>query len=460
MSVRALLASALLAAGSMAQLTGSVGPLTTSAQKAAVKVCNILDYGGVASVDTDNGAAITAAWSACASGGQVYIPAGDYGLATWVSLKHGTGVSINIEGTIHRTGTGGGNMIFIQLSTDLEIYSATSTGAIQALGYEFHKNGEYGARILRLYKTSNFSIHDIALVDSPQFHLTLDTCTSGEVYNTVIHGGYEGGLDGIDVSGSNIWIHDVEVSNKDECVTVKNPSSNLLIESVHCNWSGGCGMGSLPTGTNIHDIEYRNIYTHHSNNMYMIKSNGGDGTVYNLALNNFIGHTNAYMLLMDTAWSKQAVGSGNGVVYHDISVNEWHGTAQNGVQRAPVRLLCPALAPCYDVNITNFSVSSEAASKELYICQNAYGEGACLKELEAGATSATASYAATTHPRTVASPAFATMANELASGFDISSPIPIPTIPASFFPGIAPKPSAFGSWSGRWNTGFKGKKAE
>lgn len=40
-------------------------------------------------------------------------------------------------------------------------------------------------------------------------------------------------------------IHDIEVSNKDECVTVKDPSTNLLIEQVHCNWSGGCAMGSL-----------------------------------------------------------------------------------------------------------------------------------------------------------------------------------------------------------------------
>jgi len=37
----------------------------------------------------------------------------------------------------------------------------------------------------------------------------------------IIRGGNEGGLDGIDVWGTNIWIHDVEVTNKDECVTIK-----------------------------------------------------------------------------------------------------------------------------------------------------------------------------------------------------------------------------------------------
>jgi rhamnogalacturonan hydrolase len=78
-------------------------------------------------------------------------------------------------------------------------------------------------------------------------------------------------LDGIDVSGTNVWIHDVEVTNKDECVTIKvclirlirmiavdsegqNPSSYMLVENIYCNWSGGSAMGSLSTGvgTNSH----------------------------------------------------------------------------------------------------------------------------------------------------------------------------------------------------------------
>ena len=53
-------------------------------------------------------------------------------------------------------------------------------------------------------------------MDAPEFFLVMDTCSNGEVYNSIIRGGSEGGLDGIDVWGKNIWIHDVEVTNKDE----------------------------------------------------------------------------------------------------------------------------------------------------------------------------------------------------------------------------------------------------
>lgn len=47
----------------------------------------------------------------------------------------------------------------------------------------------------------------------------------------VVRGGNEGGLDGIDVWGTNIWVHDVEVTNKDECVTVKVWSAALEHEN-------------------------------------------------------------------------------------------------------------------------------------------------------------------------------------------------------------------------------------
>lgn len=106
-------------------------------------------------------------------------------------------------------------------------------------------------------EVTNFAIHDIALVDSPAFHLTLDTCNQGEVYNMIIRGGNEGGLDGIDLWGFDLWVHDVEVTNKDECVTVKSPANHILVENIYCNWSGGCAMGSLGlnTGKSIYHIE-------------------------------------------------------------------------------------------------------------------------------------------------------------------------------------------------------------
>lgn len=52
-----------------AQLSGPVGPTTSRATKRGKKVCNVLDYGGVASKTADIGPPIASAFAACKTGG-------------------------------------------------------------------------------------------------------------------------------------------------------------------------------------------------------------------------------------------------------------------------------------------------------------------------------------------------------------------------------------------------------
>lgn len=103
-SSAAAIAALVLPSFVAAQLNGTVGPTTTTAEKAAVKVCSVLDYGGVASKTSDIGPPLASAWADCIDGGEVYIPSGDYGFATWVALTGGTGVSIRLDGILYRTG--------------------------------------------------------------------------------------------------------------------------------------------------------------------------------------------------------------------------------------------------------------------------------------------------------------------------------------------------------------------
>ena len=128
------------------------------------------------------------------------IPSGNYALATWVRLSGGSAWTFQLNGIIYRTGAASRDMIFIEHSDDFKLFSSTSKGAIQGNGYIFHAEGSVtGPRILRIYEVTNFSVHDIALVDSPSFHFAMGTCTNGEVYNMAIRDGNEGGLNGIDV---------------------------------------------------------------------------------------------------------------------------------------------------------------------------------------------------------------------------------------------------------------------
>jgi rhamnogalacturonan hydrolase len=170
--------------------------------------------------------------------------------------------------------------------------------------------------------------------------------------------------------------------------------------------------------------------------MYMIKSNGGSGTVENLAFNNFMGHSNAYTLDFDTAWASMDAADGDGINYSNISFSGWSGTCADGTERGPIKMNCPAGVPCTDITVEDFSVWTDTGDSVLHACQNAYGRGACLNT----ATGAATAYSST---QTVTASAaggagYSTMANELTTGWDVSSSIPIPTMPASFYPGRQP----------------------
>jgi rhamnogalacturonan hydrolase len=340
-----------------------------------------------------------------------------------------------MDGIIYRTGTAGGTMLVIQDTSDFEFFSLNSHGAIQGYGYEFLSQGVYGPRLVRLISVVNFSIHDIILVDSPAYHLTVYTCTNGEVYNMIIRGANQGGLDGIDSSGTNLWYHDIEVTNKDECVTIKNPSTYTLVEYIYCNWSGGCAMGSLGSDTAISNIEYNYVYTWQSNQMYMIKTNGGSGTVSQCSFNNFIGHENAYVLDINEYWTDAALAPGDGVVLTDITFTNWQGDIVE-YERASIQVLCADLAPCTDLTLTNILMWTDTDTAMHYLCESAYGTGYCLRS---GSGSGVTSYTSTTTVSTAPSgwngP---TMPNEIQTGLGVSVSIAIPTIPTTFFPGATP----------------------
>lgn len=302
---------ALLFSLAQAQLSGTVGPLTSRSTKASKMVCNVEDYGAVSGdTSVDLGAALADAWAACKSGGLVWIPSGDWYMSTAVTLDDGSATAVQLDGIIYRNGDiSGDEMILIENGDDVEFFSGNSEGAIQGYGYEYIENGDYGIRLMRVQDTENFSIHGFALVDSPSYYLTLASCTNGEVYNLIMRGIDIGETDAIDVWGSNMYIHDVEVTNGDECVTTKSPAANFLIEDVYCNISGGCSIGSLGLDTDISDVYYHRIYCNQADPAFL-KTNGGSGTVTNMAWEDVIVRSGAYPLSIDSSWGDSDGGDG------------------------------------------------------------------------------------------------------------------------------------------------------
>jgi rhamnogalacturonan hydrolase len=170
-------------------------------------------------------------------------------VATGVVLDRGTAFAFQIDGLITLTSDGSftGNAIVIENASDVEVFSSNALGAINGQGYIARlTDSSQNARLFRFIKSTYVSIHDIILVDSPTFHLMFNGVSNLEAYQITIRGPNRGGTDGIDLECSdNCYLHDIMVTNRDECISVKTPSQNVLIEDVYCNHSGGMSIGSL-----------------------------------------------------------------------------------------------------------------------------------------------------------------------------------------------------------------------
>lgn len=310
-SFLSLFSIALLSTCVQAQLSGSVGPTTTHQSKAETKICNVKDYGAVNGHPEDDFATpFAAAWSDCGTGGLIYIPEGNWYMHTAVAFDHGSNVAIQLDGIIYRYyPMDDDELIHIYNSDDVEFFSGNSKGAIQGYGYQYLSQGEYGIRLIRIEDTSNFSVHGIALVDSPSYYLTLASVTNGEIYNMIMRGVSIGETDAIDVWGSNMWIHDIEITNGDECVTTKSPAENFLIEDIYCNWSGGCAVGSLGLDTAISSVDYNHIYCNHADAAYL-KTSGGSGYVDGMTWDHITVINGSYPLAINEAWGSDNGGEG------------------------------------------------------------------------------------------------------------------------------------------------------
>lgn len=168
--------------------------------------------------------------------------------------------------------------------------------------------------------------------------------------------------------------------------------------------------------------------------MFMIKSNGGSGSVKNCQFNNFIGHSNAYSLDVNGYWTEVTAAAGSGVLFEDLTFKNWKGTCSNGATRGPINVICPTGAPCTGITISDFAMWTEAGSYEYYKCENAWGTGGCLKSGSGG------TYAVTTQTVSAAPSGYsaAKMPNDLTSGFALTASIPIPAVPTTFYPGATP----------------------
>lgn len=214
--------------------------------------------------------------------------------------------------TLTQDGNFKGNAIVIQDGEDIEFYSSNNRGAINGQGCLKRKSsGSQNTRLLRFIKVTNLAVHNLILIDSPTFPLFFNEVSNLEACYLTIRSPEVGGTDGIDlIYTDNCYLHDFQVTKRDECDSVKSPSQNVLIEDAYCDHSGSMSIGFLTAdeGTSadraaVSNITMHNFYPYKSTQMLMIKTlpggNGAEGYVKDSLFENFWSYDCTYGLDID-----------------------------------------------------------------------------------------------------------------------------------------------------------------
>ncbi|KAJ5313750.1 uncharacterized protein N7443_000634 [Penicillium atrosanguineum] len=451
---------------SNAQLIGPVGP--TTALKDKTIECNVLDYGAVADNATDISTPLETAFTECVlshPGSRLVVPEGDYLINRSVVLSNATSWAFQLDGLItaayggnwtvdrelllqgfagkaliNDTINGEGDHIFlldvlvIVNAVDFEFYSSNGLGAIQGQGYIYRNlDNTDRPRLVRLFSPTNASVHDLILVDSPKFHIVLDFAVNVEAYHLTIRGANLGSYDGIDAIGTNYHIHDSEVTNRDECVSVKSPSHFALVENLVCNQAGsGVSIGSLNVSAEISNIEAKNISIIQGNNIAFIKTYpGGSGYVTNVTFSNFRSLNSLYGLDINQYWQNTFEPDTGSVTLSNLVFRNF--SVVDGALRPPLYLVASDLTFATNVTVEEFTVWTETGTDIVNKISNVFGTGDDsygpndgIASLQPGQSlyTYTSTYAVTATPANWQLPTTPTWAAP-STGYGTASPIPV-----------------------------------
>ncbi|KAJ7726842.1 pectin lyase-like protein [Mycena maculata] len=343
--------------------------------------CNVLNYGAVADNSTDLGPALTKAWTQCvipqvtttvATNVLLYVPAGNFLLASTVTFDDAANWNLHIAGNIYLpynpalTGT----MLTFENCQNILL---NGPGAIFGNGYRYRPGGDLTLnpsrpRLIRFQNCNNCEITAVTLYDSPQFHVTI-IGNNNVAHDMAIIASHVGETDGFDMSGNNNYVHDVSVENGDECVTVKTPTNGFVAERITCKWTAGCNIGSFGddnTAVNVQNVVYTDVTISNSDAGIMIKAYPDNiGTVTNITYNDFTLSAAAYPIYISAFWAGNGVDTGK-LSITDVTFNSIVGT---GTPTRPAVLLdCNAATPCKNIVFNGVSLTNTISNKFTNAC--------------------------------------------------------------------------------------------
>nr|XP_043639826.1 polygalacturonase At1g48100-like [Erigeron canadensis] len=383
---------------------------------------NVLDYGAKGDGKSDDIKAFQAAWSdICKAGASTMIIPSGYkflvgpmsfsganchkdiifqldgtilaptnskawgsGLGQWLEFTEVVGFTIQGKGTID----GGGSVWWTRSMLDsidnndklVSLDKITKTEDQQVSNALDEKVSKTRPVALRFVGGSDVTITGITIQNSPQFHLTFDSCDGVTVFDIRISSPADSpNTDGIHLSSSkNVIIHHTDLACGDDCISIQTGCENVLVHDVNCGPGHGISIGSLGidgTTACVSNITVKNVKIHDTMTGVRIKTwQGAEGMVRGVLFSNIQVSEVEIPIMIDQYYCDHSTckNQTSAVSIANIAYENIWGTYT--IQ--PVHLSCSDSKPCMDLKLSNIELKPKANGHEMSqpFCWQAFGK--------------------------------------------------------------------------------------
>ncbi|XP_022991643.1 probable polygalacturonase At1g80170 [Cucurbita maxima] len=261
-------------------------------------------------------------------------------------------------------------------------------GEINGMGYEWWMRSckinstnpcRHAPTAITFHKCKNVKIHHLLVIDSQQMHVSFTNCLRVVASNLkVIAPAFSPNTDGIHISASKgVTVKNSVVSTGDDCISIVNNSSRILIKDIACGPGHGISIGSLGkqnTWAQVHNIRVDGAVLSNTENGARIKTwQGGSGFATDITFKNMLMKNVSNPIIIDQYYcdsNHPCANQTSAVKVRDISFIHIKGTTATN---EAIKLACSDTLPCVDLYMEDVLLLSNDGEMLTSFCWQAHG---------------------------------------------------------------------------------------
>lgn len=371
-------------------------PFWTSEQSCKA-IVNVLDYGAVGDGAADDTQAFINAWSiACSAQNAVFlIPKDHRYLVSAMRLKGPCSdeLVIQIDGTIvapsePSTWDAKNPRNWLTFS-NLKGVLFQGRGVIDGSGTNWWKNSckrnktlpcKAAPTALTISSSSAINVKGLTIQNSQQMHFVISESNAVRVLGVQVSAPRDSpNTDGIHISGStNVVVLDSIIGTGDDCISIVNASSNIMVKRVLCGPGHGISIGSLGNNNTVGivtRVAVDTVVLRNTTNGLRIKTyQGGSGHVSSVRYKNVRMQEVANPIIIDQFYCDNPTPCANQTSAVKISKISYENISGTTTSKLAMKFACSEAVPCSKIMLRNIILESQDGEVETY-CHSATGLG-------------------------------------------------------------------------------------